>query len=91
MGILLWAHWQHVADRMDLVLDTYARWGVKGVQDRLPGREDQEMVAFYQRVAEATAARGLLLDLHGAYVPAGCSAASNFITQEGVLGASGTR
>ncbi|MFO1225740.1 glycoside hydrolase family 97 protein [Roseateles sp.] len=88
VGILLWAHWQHVADRMDLVLDTYARWGVKGVKIDFLEREDQEMVAFYQRVAEATAARGLLLDLHGAYVPAGLQRSfPNFITQEGVLGA----
>jgi len=46
------------------------------------------MVAFYQRVAEATAKRHLLLDLHGAYVPAGLQRSfPNFITQEGVLGA----
>ncbi|MCE4554296.1 glycoside hydrolase family 97 catalytic domain-containing protein, partial [Roseateles cellulosilyticus] len=51
-------------------------------------RDDQDMVAFYQRVAEATARRHLLLDLHGAYVPAGLQRTyPNFITQEGVLGA----
>jgi alpha-glucosidase len=46
------------------------------------------MVAFYQRAAAATAQRHLLLDLHGAYVPAGLERSyPNFITQEGVLGA----
>jgi len=51
-------------------------------------RDDQEIVAFYERAAAATAQRHLLLDLHGAYVPAGLQRTyPNFITQEGVLGA----
>jgi alpha-glucosidase len=51
-------------------------------------RDDQDVVDFYHRVAAATAQRHLLLDLHGAYVPAGLQRTyPNFITQEGVLGA----
>jgi alpha-glucosidase len=39
-------------------------------------------------VAEATAKRQMLLDMHGAYVPAGLQRTyPNYITQEGVLGA----
>jgi alpha-glucosidase len=88
VGLLLWAHWEHVAARMDEVLDTYARWGVKGIKVDFMNRDDQDMVAFYQRIAQATASRRLLLDLHGAYVPAGLQRSyPNFITQEGVLGA----
>jgi len=85
---MLWAHWQHVDQRMDEVLDTYARWGIKGVKVDFMNRDDQEMVDFYQRIADATARRRLLLDLHGAYVPAGLQRTyPNFITQEGVMGA----
>jgi len=88
VGLLLWVHWQHLAPRMDEVLDTYARWGIKGIKVDFMNRDDQEMVAFYQRAAAATAQRHLLLDLHGAYVPAGLQRTyPNFITQEGVLGA----
>jgi alpha-glucosidase len=88
VGVMLWAHWEHVAQRMDEVLDTYARWGIKGVKIDFMNRDDQETVAFYQRVAAATAKRHLLLDLHGAYVPAGLQRTyPNFITQEGVMGA----
>lgn len=88
VGLLLWVHWQHLEPRMDEVLDTYARWGVKGVKVDFMDRDDQQMVAFYQRLAAATAQRHLLLDLHGAYVPAGLQRSyPNFITQEGVLGA----
>ena len=88
VGLLLWVHWQHLAPRMDEVLDTYARWGIKGVKVDFMNRDDQEMVAFYQRIAAATAQRHLLLDLHGAYVPDGLERTyPNFITQEGVKGA----
>ena len=88
VGLILWAHWEHVAARMDEVLDTYARWGIKGVKIDFMSRDDQDVVDFYQRVAAATAQRHLLLDLHGAYVPAGLQRTyPNFITQEGVLGA----
>jgi len=88
VGLLLWVHWQHLAPRMDEVLDTYARWGIKGIKVDFMNRDDQEMVAFYERVAASTAQRRLLLDLHGAYVPAGLQRSyPNFITQEGVLGA----
>jgi alpha-glucosidase len=88
VGLLLWVHWEHLAPRMDEVLDTYARWGIKGIKVDFMNRDDQDMVAFYQRVAEATAKRRLLLNMHGAYVPAGLQRTyPNFITQEGVLGA----
>jgi len=88
VGLLLWVHWEHLAPRMDEVLDTYARWGIKGVKVDFMNRDDQEMVAFYQRIAEATAKRKMLLDMHGAYVPAGLQRSfPNYITQEGVLGA----
>jgi alpha-glucosidase len=88
VGLLLWVHWEHLAPRMDEVLDTYARWGIKGVKVDFMNRDDQDMVAFYQRLAAATARRHLLLDMHGAYVPAGLQRSyPNYITQEGVLGA----
>jgi alpha-glucosidase len=88
VDLLLWAHWEHVAARMDEVLDTYARWGIKGIKVDFMNRDDQEMVEFYQRIARATAKRHLLLDLHSAYVPDGLERTyPNFITQEGVMGA----
>jgi alpha-glucosidase len=88
VGLLLWAHWEHVAQRMDEVLDIYAGWGIKGIKVDFMNRDDQEVVDFYERIAAATAKRRLLLNLHGAYVPAGLQRTyPNFITQEGVLGA----
>ncbi len=88
VGLILWAHWKHVEPRMDEVLDTYARWGIKGVKVDFMERDDQDMVQFYDRLASETAKRHLLLDMHGAFPPEGLSRTyPNYITQEGVLGA----
>lgn len=87
VGLLLWAHWKHVEPRMEAVLDTYQRWGIKGVKVDFMERDDQEMVQFYVRLAQETAKRHLLLDMHGAFPPAGLARTyPNYITQEGVMG-----
>jgi alpha-glucosidase len=87
VGLLLWAHWKHVEPRMEEVLDTYQRWGIKGIKVDFMQREDQQMVEFYERLARETAKRRLLLDMHGAFPPMGLARTfPNYITQEGVLG-----
>lgn len=88
VGLLLWTHWAHVKTRMIEALDTYQRWGIKGVKVDFMMRDDQEVVKFHHDMARETAKRHLLLDLHGAYPPEGLARTyPNFITQEGVLGA----
>ena len=87
VGLLLWAHWKHVEPRIEEVLDTYQRWGIKGIKVDFMQREDQEMVEFYRRLAQGTAKRRMLLDMHGAFTPVGFARTfPNYITQEGVLG-----
>ncbi len=88
VGLILWAHWSHVKPRMAQVLDTYQSWGIKGIKVDFMERDDQDMVNFYHDLAQATAQRHMLLDMHGAYPPAGLQRTyPNYITQEGVLGA----
>jgi alpha-glucosidase len=87
VGLLLWAHWKHVEPRMAEVLDTYRRWGIKGIKVDFMQRDDQQMVEFYYRLASETAKRGLLLDMHGAFPPVGIARTfPNYITQEGLMG-----
>ena len=88
VGLILWAHWSHVNPRMDQVLDTYQHWGIKGIKVDFMESDDQVMVNFYRDLAQGTAKRHMLLDMHGAYPPAGLQRTyPNYITQEGVLGA----
>ena len=87
VGVILWALWKPLDVDMDKILDQYVKWGVKGVKVDFMARADQYMVNFYERAAKATAARKLLLDMHGAYKPVGLNREyPNLINYEGVRG-----
>jgi alpha-glucosidase len=47
--------------RLEDALDTYARWGAAGIKVDFMDRDDQEMVAIYERIAREAAARRLLV------------------------------
>jgi alpha-glucosidase len=88
VGLLLWLHWMPAREQMDRAFPFYERLGVKGVKVDFMDRDDQEMVAFYQRILRKAAEHHLLVDLHGAYKPTGLVRTyPNYLTQEGVLGA----
>jgi len=87
VGVILWALWKPLDQQMDKILDQYVAWGIKGIKVDFMARADQYMVNFYDRTAEATAKRKLLLDLHGAYKPVGLNRKyPNVINYEGVRG-----
>lgn len=87
VGVILWALWKPLDQDMDKILDQYVKWGVKGVKVDFMARADQYMVNFYERAAQATAKRKLLLDMHGAYKPVGLNREyPNLINYEGVRG-----
>ena len=87
VGIILWVVWKSFYDKMDEALDTYEKWGVKGVKVDFMQRDDQKMVDFYYLAAEKTAAHKMLIDFHGAYKPDGLGRTyPNALTREGVKG-----
>lgn len=87
VGIILWALWKPLDDRMDQVLDRWAQWGVQGVKVDFMQRDDQAVVRFYWRMAREAAERHMLVDFHGAYKPSGLRRAyPNVLTREGVRG-----
>ena len=88
VGLIVWIHWQLLDRDMERILGQVERWGIRGIKVDFMNRDDQEMIAFYHRLAAATARHHLLLDLHGATHPWGMTRTwPNFLTQEGVLGA----
>ncbi|MBM3297178.1 MAG: glycoside hydrolase family 97 protein [Candidatus Aminicenantes bacterium] len=87
VGVILWCVWATLDRQMDEALDRFAAWGVKGIKVDFMDRDDQRVVAFYRRCAEAAAARRLLVNFHGAFKPDGLRRAfPNVLTREGVLG-----
>ena len=87
VGVVLWCVWYTLDNQMDRALDQFAKWGVKGVKVDFMDRDDQKMVGFYWRCAEAAAKRRLVVDFHGAHKPTGMRRAyPNVLTNEGVMG-----
>jgi alpha-glucosidase len=87
VGLWLWAHWTSVDKYMDEAFPLFEKWGIAGVKIDFMNRDDQQMVNWYRRVAEAAAQHHLMLDFHGAFKPDGLRRTwPNVMTREGVMG-----
>ena len=88
VGIILWVLWKPLDANLDAILETYARWGAKGIKVDYMQRNDQYMVNSYQRISEKCADLKLLVDFHGAFKPSGLRRMyPNVVSYEGVKGA----
>jgi len=87
VGIVLWVLFNSLDNKLEEALNQYEKWGAKGVKVDFMQRDDQLMVNYYHKIAEAAAKRKLLVDFHGSYKPAGLHRTwPNVITREGVYG-----
>ncbi len=87
VGLILWASWLTLRGQMKEALDQFEEWGIKGIKVDFMQRDDQQMVRYYEKVAQAAAKRELLVNFHGAYKPTGwIRTYPNVLTSEGVLG-----
>ncbi|GAB3559673.1 glycoside hydrolase family 97 catalytic domain-containing protein [Spirosoma fluminis] len=73
--------------QLEPALKQFQAWGVDFIMTDFMDRDDQKMVNFYTRVAEACAKAKIMIMYHGAYKPAGFERTyPHAITREGVLG-----
>lgn len=87
VGVILWHSAYGLERGLELLLDKYQRWGVKGLMVDFMDRDDQQMMRFVERLARETADRRLVLNLHGVAKPTGMERAyPNLLTREAVLG-----
>jgi alpha-glucosidase len=87
VGVILWAVWKTLDDKLEPALDQFERWGVKGIKVDFMQRDDQKVIDFYHRVCREAAKRKLLVDFHGAVRPALMTRTwPNLISTEGVMG-----
>jgi alpha-glucosidase len=85
--ILLWVLWNALDAKLEEALAKFEKLGVAGVKVDFMQRDDQWMVDYYERIAEAAAKHKMLVDFHGAYKPTGLRRAyPNVMTREGVTG-----
>ena len=87
VDIVLWAVWHTIDRQMEVALDQFVDWGVKGVKVDFIDRDDQYAINFYERIARETAKRKLLVNIHGCSKPTGLHRMyPNVINYEGVRG-----
>ena len=73
--------------QLDSALQQFKKWGVDYIMTDFLDRDDQKMVNFYYRIAEACANNKIMIMFHGAFKPAGFTRTyPNALTREGVLG-----
>ncbi len=88
VGLWLWVQWSLLDRQMDAALAQYQNWGIKGIKVDFMDRNDQQMVDYYHKLMSKAAGHKLLVDMHGAYPPAGLNRTwPNYLTQEGIMGA----
>ncbi len=87
VGIIAWCGWLAIRDQMEKVCAHYSSMGIKGFKVDYMNRDDQDIAAFYYKLAETAAKHHLLLDFHGASKPTGLHRTyPNVLSFEGVKG-----
>ena len=87
VGIILWAGYLAFERDMERVCKHYSEMGVKGFKVDFFDRNDQPMTKFFYDAAETAARYNLVLDMHGAFIPAGLNRTyPNVLNVEGVFG-----
>lgn len=85
--VLLWVEWRSLDRQLDEATSLFERWGVAGIKVDYMNRDDQEMVALYEKWVRKAAEHHLTVDFHGAYKPTGLQRTyPNLLTREGVMG-----
>ncbi len=87
VNLTLWTLSMTLDRQLDAAMQQFQKWGVKCIMTDFMDRDDQYMVNFYERIAEATAKYKIMVMFHGAYKPAGLQRTyPHLITREAALG-----
>ena len=87
VGLVLWAGYWAFNRNMEEVCRHYSQMGIVGWKIDFMDRDDQDMVAFYEKAARTAAKYRQFVDFHGAFKPAGLTRTwPNVLNFEGVAG-----
>lgn len=87
VDLMLWVVGNVLDARLEEACAHYAKLGIKGFKVDFIDRDDQLAVEMIYRLATATAAHRLLLDIHGIYKPTGLNRTfPHIVNFEGVYG-----
>ncbi|GHV10113.1 retaining alpha-galactosidase [Bacteroidia bacterium] len=87
VDLILWAGYYALNKDIDGICKYYSEMGIKGFKVDFMDRNDQPIVEFLEKAAQAGAKYHLLMDFHGAYPPTGLQRTyPNVINFEAVWG-----
>ena len=85
--IAMWTLAMTLDRQLDSALTQFNKWGVDFIMTDFIERDDQKIVNFHKRIAEACAAHKIMIMFHGTYPPKGFNRTyPNAVTREGVFG-----
>lgn len=85
--ISMWTLSMTLDRQLDAALKQFQNWAVDFIMTDFIDRDDQPVVNFHKRIAEACAAAKIMIMFHGSYPPKGFNRTyPNCITKEAVLG-----
>lgn len=85
-GLWVTMEWRKVEAEMDRAFPRLEQWGVRGVKVKGMHRDDQDMVAFYRKVADLAAKHKLMIAFEDAYKPDGIERTyPNVLTRDAAL------
>lgn len=83
----MWTLSMTLNKQLDSALKQFQQWGVDFIMTDFIDRDDQPVVNFHKRIAEACAKAKIMIMFHGSYPPKGFNRTyPNCITKEAVLG-----
>ncbi|MFN7118870.1 MAG: glycoside hydrolase family 97 protein [Saprospiraceae bacterium] len=87
VSLTLWTLSMTLDRQLDSAMQQFQKWGVRCIMTDFMDRDDQYMVNFYERIADATAKYNIMVMFHGAYKPAGLQRTyPHLITREAAMG-----
>ena len=87
VGVWLYVNQRALYNQLDGILDTYARWGVKGIKFGFVQVGNQQWTTWLHDAVSKCAEHGIMVDIHDEYRPTGVSRTyPNLLTQEGIRG-----
>ena len=86
VGIRLWVHWKALDMHLEEAMSIYESWGVKGLMVDFLDRDDQEMLAYVDRMLDSAARHKIHIQVHGSSKYSGEQRTfPNLFNREGVL------
>jgi alpha-glucosidase len=86
VGVRLWVHWKPLSEKLEEAFTLYEQWGVKGLMVDFLDRDDQEMIAFVDKMLACAARHKLHIQIHGSSKYSGEQRTfPNLFNREGVL------